>query len=457
MVIFAYALWAHRFAPQRLPQFGLNPPFPVDQYYNLLAEGFTDGHLYIRKEVPAQLRQLKDPYDSHANYAVRVGTGISNKGSIHDLSYYNGRLYLYFSALPALLIFLPYSLLTSDYLDQATGCALFCTIGFIAQSAVLIRFKKAFWNSITEKQFSFFVFTLGILNFSPLLLRRAAVWEIPVACGFAFGSLSIYFAAKLYLTQKSAARDTVLLGTCVAFAIVCRPTLIFFALLCFVPLWYAFRFRPSKFITTLLCLIAPAFPIGAAAMWYNYARFGNVMDFGIQYQLSGDPRKLILFSPHYVIFGLKAYLFTFRGWVPTFPFLTFLAPSVYPAGYLGIEQTVGLLTCLPALPLGLFFLGRIRRSETFPGFFTLLIGIAVLSLLTVAAFVGATLRYEMEFAPVFALLSTFGMVKVCSVETARRSSVQTAVVFIALAVSILFIFLEMNCPLNLYLNPQMYS
>ena len=60
-------------------------------YYNLLVEGFRSGQLNLQREVPPGLAQLADPYDPIANEPYRWIEGCP----LHDLSYYQGRLYLY--------------------------------------------------------------------------------------------------------------------------------------------------------------------------------------------------------------------------------------------------------------------------------------------------------------------------------------------------------------------------
>src|SRR5580692_10165956 len=64
---------------------------PADDYYNLLVQGFRDGHLYLKKEVPTRFASLADPYDSDANSAY-----LGMHYWMGDQSYYKGHLYLYF-------------------------------------------------------------------------------------------------------------------------------------------------------------------------------------------------------------------------------------------------------------------------------------------------------------------------------------------------------------------------
>ena len=92
----------------------------ADNHYNLLVAGFWDGHLSLNKQAPAELGQLPDPYDPVTNARYRLGAGL------HDMSYYRGRLYLYFGVSPALLLFWPWVALTGHYLFHKQAVLIFC-------------------------------------------------------------------------------------------------------------------------------------------------------------------------------------------------------------------------------------------------------------------------------------------------------------------------------------------
>ncbi len=84
---------------------------PAESYYNLLVQGFRAGQLSLNKDAPPGLTQLADPYDPVANARYRGAFY-----QLHDLSYYRGKLYVYFGVTPALLLFWPYVALTGHYL-----------------------------------------------------------------------------------------------------------------------------------------------------------------------------------------------------------------------------------------------------------------------------------------------------------------------------------------------------
>jgi len=102
VVIVVYACAAHSGTPLS------GKMGAADNYYNLLVEGFRAGQLSLKKEVPPALAQLADPYDpsAYASYGPEAG----------DMSYYKGKLYLYFGVTPAVLLFWPYVALSGQYL-----------------------------------------------------------------------------------------------------------------------------------------------------------------------------------------------------------------------------------------------------------------------------------------------------------------------------------------------------
>ena len=117
-----------------------------DAYYNRLIDGFRAGHLYLAKEPPASLLALPDPYDFNANEVAR---GLSyTPNSLHDLSFYQGKLYMYFSIVPALILFLPYHLLTGGYISHQYACFIFATLGFGASSALVLSVRRRFFPHV---------------------------------------------------------------------------------------------------------------------------------------------------------------------------------------------------------------------------------------------------------------------------------------------------------------------
>ena len=123
---------------------GMRTSRAEDAYYNLLVRGFRAGQLNLKTEVPAGLAQLADPYDPIANADYLQADG----HPLWDLSYYHGKLYLYFGVTPALVLFWPYAALTGHYLGHKDAVVVFCATGFLASVGLLCLVWRRYFPEI---------------------------------------------------------------------------------------------------------------------------------------------------------------------------------------------------------------------------------------------------------------------------------------------------------------------
>ena len=92
-------------------------------YYNLLVDGFRSGQLNLKREVPAELAQLAGVCASSSNRTFF--SELLTTYPLLDLSYYKGKLYLYFGVTPALILFWPFVAITGHYLLHKDAVAIF--------------------------------------------------------------------------------------------------------------------------------------------------------------------------------------------------------------------------------------------------------------------------------------------------------------------------------------------
>ncbi|HME03647.1 MAG TPA: hypothetical protein VKG38_11545, partial [Solirubrobacteraceae bacterium] len=178
-----------------------------------------------------------------------------------------------------------------------------------------------------------------------------------------------------------------------------------------VPVYIAMRnIRPRRRL--LLALVGPFGACLLLLLAYNYARFGNPLEVGQSYQLSG-------YDPKDVHFGSLSYLppnFWYYGFSPPrptilFPFLVLTPlPLTYPLnaplGYTEPEITGGILTMTPLL-LFAFALPWLRRRRpqwagrlASPLLIAASAGLFALLFLSFEFFT-TTERYETDFACMF--------------------------------------------------------
>ena len=150
----------------------------ADSYYNLLVRGLQAGQLSLIRAAPAALARLPDPYDPVANVQLREGTE-----PLHDLSYYRGKLYLYFGIGPVLLLFWPCAALTGHYLLHRWAAAIFCAAAFLVAAALLRSVQRRYFPETAAAVLGAGGLALGLATGVPILLARADVYEVAIAGG----------------------------------------------------------------------------------------------------------------------------------------------------------------------------------------------------------------------------------------------------------------------------------
>jgi tetratricopeptide (TPR) repeat protein len=387
-----------------------------EDYYNRLSDGFARGHASLDLAPPPWLTQLPDPYDAQAN-APFQGQRYA-PGRIHDLSYYQGKLYLYFSAIPAAVLFLPFHALTGAYLSHQQACFIFCSVGFLAAAALADSIRRHCFPAAGPAMAALGTLAIGLVPVTPIVLERADVWEVPITAAYAFWMLALLLIwSDLRRPRRS---WTILLGAsaAVGLAIGCRPNGAFGASLLLVPLFRP-TWRPAGPADTSrwtagVALALPIAVIGAGLLAYNHARFGHVLEFGQSYQIAGgEERAVRRFDPSFFWYDFRLYFLEYPGWRRSFPFVRDPSPPSMPVGHNAGDNPVGALTLLPfllcaaALPLGLS-----RRRHGPDALLAPAVGAVALVFAALAVplclFISACVRYQLEFLPALTLLAVLG-------------------------------------------------
>ena len=166
---------------------GIRTARAEDAYYNLLVRGFRAGQLNLKTEVPAGLAQLADPFDPIANADYLLADG----HPLWDLSYYHGKLYLYFGVAPALVLFWPYAALTGHYLGHKEAAVVFCATGFLASVGLLCLVWRRYFPEVGVAVVTAGVLALGLTVFTPIILPRVEPFEIAICCGYAMAMMAL--------------------------------------------------------------------------------------------------------------------------------------------------------------------------------------------------------------------------------------------------------------------------
>jgi tetratricopeptide (TPR) repeat protein len=377
---------------------------PAESYYNLLVQGFRAGQLNVKKQVPVGFVQLAAPYDPTAN---------AHYGLL-DLSYYKGKLYLYYGVTPAVLLFWPYVALTGRYLPQKDAVLFFCVIGFLSSVGLFVDLWRRYFAELSVATVAAGILALGLAICALPLLARCDVWEVSISCGYALSMLAL---AALWKALHEAERKAWWLAAAslaYGLAVGARPSLLCGAAILLVPVVEAWHGR-QNILALLLAAIVPMALIVSGLLLYNALRFDNPFEFGLRYALSGDRLSSTPpFSMRYLWFHFRVYFLGFAGWSVRFPFVRDITVPPPPIGHGRIEHPFGVLTNIPvvwlALAVPLAWRGRSEDRRSNLGAF--LLAVAILfgtTALTLCLFFSTSIRYEVEFLPALVLLAVTGI------------------------------------------------
>lgn len=406
VLIFGLTLWFYAWTVW--PEPGVDKVSNENRgYYNLLTRGFLKGQLALDTPADPFLATLQNPYDM----AQRAGHGL------HDASYFKGKYYLYFGVTPALVLFVPFRLLTGSFIDEGAASVCFATVGLLGMFGMLWAVRARYFSKAPQWVFVGALVGLGLANMMPALLRRASIWEVPITGAHACAVLAL---AAIFRAIHSSARSFWLACGSLALgaAVGGRPVYLLGCAALLVPLIFwgkTAAWRQSAWRRALWAAVGPAALIGFGLAVYNWARFESPFQFGQNYQMSADGTKPVFFSASYLWYGVRLYWLEPAGWSPFFPFVTVISPPPAPAGQLGVENPYGILPNIPyaLLALGLCgVMGRVifKKSDgSRLGIWVVAAGVlAGATMLTVMAFGGITNRYMVDFLPVIVLLAGCG-------------------------------------------------
>jgi hypothetical protein len=333
---------------------------------------------------------------------------------LEDLSYYKGKLYLYFGITPAVILFWPFAALTGHHLFHGQAVPILCAIGFLASAGLLRAMWRRYFTEVSLGVVVACVVALGVATGVPVMLPRSEVYEVAVSCGYMLTMLSL---GAIWCAVHEPERRCWWLAAASAacgLAVGARPTLAFGGIILLVPVIQAWRER-RNILALLLAATGPILLIGLGLMIYNALRFGSPLEFGIRYQLAGERQVTRqFFNLRYLWFNFRVYFLEPVRWSNRFPFVGEIALPPVPVGHGGTEAPFGVLTNIPlvwlALAVPLAWRGRSQPTASVLRWFmmavALLFGTCVLPVLF---FISTTIRYEVEFLPALLLLAVVGI------------------------------------------------
>lgn len=379
-------------------------------YYGYLTEAFHAGQLHLNVPVDPRLEALENPY-----------AGAQGARRPHDMSYYQGRFYLYYGTTPVWLLFLPWRAATGTFLDESIGTTCLLAGGFLLAAVWLIRARYRWFPSAPPYGLPLLLLALGLGP--PLFseIHNVTFYAVPIAGGYFCLMAALTFAERA-LDGASAERQAAwLAASSLAWGLAVASRPIYVAGLgvlgvIALGLWWragaATRWR-WRGLRLVAAAIVPAALIGVGMMWYNYLRFDHPLEFGIRFSMSSvDIRDTRLVGLEFIPKNLRYYL------LQTVPVIRYAPFFILGGG------SPGLLPHLPFAALALLFPLTWRRQEAGAARWRwssfMLFGAAAANLGLLCLFFGAEERYLLDFVPVWTLLAATVLLALLEAVRTRR-------------------------------------
>lgn len=371
----------------------------INGYYDLLGRAFAGGHLYLPIHPQPELLALPNPQDNRFNQPYKL----------LDVVLYQRRYYLYHGPTPALLLFAPWYLIARHDLPENFATFAFALGGYCFLSILFLRILAFLSRPVPTALKTLCLLALGIGQSVPFLLHRVKVYEVAIASGYFCLSAGFYFLFRSLTDVNRRMLWSILSGLAFGLAIGSRPHLGLAAACVFVLLLLK-RFGRRDVLAFVLPVVACCLAITA----YNYARFGDPLEFGLRYQLAESSYQDIRLSTVNVIPGLYYLLLCPPDLVPEFPFvrLAWREPfdssvTLLPPRYF-LEPTGGLLGLCPMAFIAILTplcWKRFGGNRDIFAFLSTMLVFAVACALFIATTGLMSQRFEVDFEPFVVLVA----------------------------------------------------
>lgn len=368
-------------------------------YYHLLVDGLREGHLYLKADVHPGLLSSDASVRAQAPYLL-------------DASLFHGRYYLYFGVVPAVLLFLPFALVTGYHLATNTAVLAMVALGFLFYVALFAEARRRYFAALALWIDAIGLLFLGLALPLPALLMSSRMYEVAIASGYLCMAVTWWSLFRAVHSATGPARWLAVSSIALGLAVGCRPNYIFAMPALLVAAWWrAYHPRESEipyaprrsFFRLFTAAAVPAAVVGLLLMSYNYGRFHNPFEFGFRYQLSELVfRHFPLAKASFFWPNLKWYYLTPPIVSPYFPYFLPLNATPLPPSYYGYEPIHGQWPILLPTLLAAVGLVGIHRSvrrlpPTFIWFLGLVGGVFVALFLGMAFFGFRADRYVVDF------------------------------------------------------------
>ena len=368
-------------------------------------DALSKGRLDLDINVDERLDTLVNPYD----WDLRSTQNVS---SSWDHSYYNGKYYCYFGVVPVFTVYAPYYHITGMMPCDETVTSILMLEALLFLFLTAVKLTKLFIPRCSLMGLLSGLIMLGLGSGVVSLCVFSAMYTIAILSALANMFAVIFFSLCAYDTKRPKIKYLCLALSGI-FAVLCAGSRVTTALmlLCVVPLYFAIlRDNALKIKAKLISVISFAVPLlaGAASlMWFNYARFGSVFEFGSTYQITVSDvaaNKISLSRLPSALYHIFLQELSVEG---NFPYLSYSVRNLSNySQYVYCDASAGMIN-FPAIFYGFFGSGymfiKSKKNTVRDWFFAIALVTSLGVAFAVHCMGGVVFRYIGEILPLCAV------------------------------------------------------
>lgn len=283
----AIVMWSFTSSGEILPfvEYPLEGDVKFYSPYIQQFDAFMKGQLHLDIQPSAELLALENPYTPD----LRAGVDYA-----YDRAFFDGRYYSYFGIAPILVFYYPYYLVTGNLPVDSSVMGVFSLITSVFLPLAVVEWCK-FRKAGIRPWFSAVCAVGAYFASASLMIQRgrSPFYYVASAAAMAFVSAYLFWIIKALGSKKIfRAVSMALAGISFALGFLSRVNTVFplaIVTAVFIIIYFIHAIKEKKFGTFIGDMIPLGLPVAASlvfSLYYNYIRFGDILQFGTDYQLT---------------------------------------------------------------------------------------------------------------------------------------------------------------------------
>ena len=386
-------------------------------YYSELAKSFKSGQTHLAEKPSRALLALDNPYD----YNLRNEANVDDFP--WDVTFYNQKFYLYWGPSPAMLLTVLNSAQLSRIGDRHLVAA-FASGLFLYAMLIIVTFFKKSLPSAPGWFVGLLILILGLTTPATIMLQESTVYPVAVFGSQFFFIGGCYWAYIAIKNENFSTLNFLITGLHWALALGTRitiaPVILWSIAIIIAYIVIIYKTSIKEILIPMAAIGIPLLIAATSLGWYNWVRFGSILETGFTYTLTGTNYTIFkkVFSSDYVGRNFNNYFFHPLLIRHQFPFL-FRIEYIYTSERMGGLIFIAPIITLAFLPIlsgirnfyqaGYRINTLIKKPNTEHWLLCTFAGSAIIGIIIILTFFWAEMRYLEDFMPSLLLFTLVGV------------------------------------------------